>query len=268
MIGVFDSGFGGLTVLKEFLNLLPEYDYIYLGDNARAPYGNKAQEEIYQYTCEAIDFLFYSGCELVIIACNTASARALRRIQQEYLPVKYPDKRVLGVIIPVAEEMISIEKDAHIGVIGTQSTMDSLTYDKEIKKINPTINLHKQACPSLVSLLEEKVINKTKIKEELINYLEPLKKQQIQGLILGCTHYPVLFKDIQEIVGQKVKIFDTSKIIAKKLQKYLIKHTWLEKKLSKNSRKVFFTTGDPVRFKIDGEKFLGAEINNINKVAL
>lgn len=268
MIGVFDSGFGGLTVLKEFLNLLPDYNYVYLGDNARAPYGDKSQEAIYQYTREAVDFLFQNGCELVIVACNTASAEALRRIQQEYLSSKHPDKRVLGVIIPIAEEMANIKEKTKIGLIGTKATIDSGAYEREIEKINKNISLFKQSCPLLVPLVEEGWANKPEAKKILRHYLRPLKDKKIKGLILGCTHYPILLKNIRGVVGKRVKIFNTAEIVAQKLKLYLEKHAWLDKKLSKNREKIFFTTDNPDKFKIMGEKFLKKKIDKVNKVKI
>ena len=172
MIGVFDSGFGGLTILKELLNKLPQYNYIYLGDNARAPYGSKSQDVIYNYTKEAVDFLFSQGCELIIIACNTASAKALRKIQQEYLPNKYPDKKVLGVVIPaveIAAETIN-HKNKKVGVIGTRSTIESKVYEKELNKLAKDIEIFSQSCPLLVPLVEEGMLKRVETKMILKKY--------------------------------------------------------------------------------------------------
>ncbi|MBI4779383.1 glutamate racemase, partial [Candidatus Falkowbacteria bacterium] len=189
MIGVFDSGFGGLTVLKEFLRVLPYYNYIYLGDNARAPYGNKSDEAVYNYTREAVDFLFKQGCELIIIACHTASAKALRKIQQEYLPEKHPDKRVLGVVVPMVEEAVNLSRYHKLGVIGTTATINSGAYKKELEKLNDGLEIFQQACPLLVPLVEEGWTEKPEAKMILKNYLRPLKVKEIDTLILGCTHY-------------------------------------------------------------------------------
>jgi glutamate racemase len=280
MIGVFDSGFGGLTILKEFLRKLPEYDYIYLGDNARAPYGNKSEEVIYNYTCEAVDFLFKQGCELVIIACNTASAKALRRIQQEYLPdLPSPllskegnNKRVLGVIIPVVEEAADIKNIKRAGLIGTRATVESGTYEAELKKLNPDIEIHKQACPLLVPLVEEGWIKRPETKKILKKYLRPLKDKNVDALILGCTHYPVLIKEIGQIMGKRVHVFNSPVIVAEKLANYLKRHPEIDKKLEKNppagGKRIFYTTDNEERFKETGKKFLGQNIDDINRVEL
>jgi glutamate racemase len=174
MIGVFDSGFGGLTVLKEFLRRLPDYDYIYLGDNARAPYGNKSAEVIYNYTKEAADFLFKQGCELVIIACHTASAKALRRIQQEYLLKHYPERRALGVVVPVVEEAVKLSRYQRLGIIGTAATISSGVYKKELEKLRGDLEIFQQACPMLVPLAEDGWLDKPETRMILKKYLRPL----------------------------------------------------------------------------------------------
>ena len=192
MIGVFDSGFGGLTILKSFLEVLPEYDYLYLGDNARAPYGNKSHETIYQYTCEALRFLFMRGCDLVIIACNSASTEALRRVQQEFLPNNFPDKKVLGVIVPVAEGVIETiakkkldAKKVRVGVIGTRATINAQVFEKELTKRNFSGAIFSKACPLLVPLVEEGWVEKPETKTILRKYLQPLKSHNINFLILA-----------------------------------------------------------------------------------
>lgn len=267
MIGVFDSGFGGLTILKEFLNQLPEYDYIYLGDNARAPYGNKSEGVIFNYTKEAVDFLFKGGAELIIVACNTASAEALRKIQKEILPLNYPFKRVLGVIIPVAETVAEL-KPSCVGIIGTKATIESGAYDAEIKKIFKEPKIYSQACPLLVPLIEEGWAEKAETRKILKKYLRPLKEKRIDALILGCTHYPILFKAVTEIMGKRVKIFDSPRIVAEKLSDYLIRHPEIEKKLNKNRKRLFFATDSPEKFKEMGKRFLGKEINEVKKAEL
>lgn len=268
MIGVFDSGFGGLTVLKEFLNKLPQYDYIYLGDNARAPYGNKSEEVIYNYAREAVDFLFKEGCELIIIACNTASAKALRKIQQEFLAESYPDKRVLGVIIPAVEAAAELNNLKRMGLIGTRATIESKTYEKELNNLRQDIIIYSQFCPLLVPLIEEGWAEKSETKKILKKYLRPLKEKKIDALILGCTHYPILAKEIKQIMGKRVKVLDTPKIVAEKLADYLKKHPEIERKLSKNGKRLFYTTDSVARFKEMGEKFLGREIGDVKRIEL
>lgn len=268
MIGVFDSGLGGLTVLKEFLRVLPEYDYIYLGDNARAPYGNKSDEVIYGYTRQAVDFLFKQGCDLIIIACHTASSKALRKIQQEYLPEKYSDKKVLGVVVPVVEEALKLNRGERLGIIGTTATINSGVYKKELKKLRNDLEIYDQACPLFVPLIEEGWAKKPEAKMILKKYLRPLKVKEIDTLILGCTHYPLLAKDMAKFMGKKVKVVNPAEAVAEKLKDYLNRHAEIEKKLSKNKKLVFYTTDDINKFKDLGQKFLGQDLSEIKKAVL
>ncbi|MFH1583333.1 MAG: glutamate racemase [Candidatus Falkowbacteria bacterium] len=268
MIGVFDSGFGGLTVFKEFLRVLPDYDYIYLGDNARAPYGNKSDEVIYNYTGQAVDFLFKQGCELIIIACHTASAKTLRKIQQEYLPSKYSDKRILGVVVPIVEQAIKLSRYHRLGVIGTTATISSGVYKKELEKLRNDLEIYEQACPLLVPLVEEGWAERPETKMILKKYLRPLKVKQIDTLILGCTHYPLMINDISRIMGKNVKIIDPATVAAEKLADYLKRHGEIEKKLGKNRKVIFFTTDDVNKFKELGRKFLGREIGEAKRAIL
>jgi glutamate racemase len=268
MIGVFDSGFGGLTVLKEFLKILPDYDYLYLGDNARAPYGNKSDEVIYEYTRQAVDFLFKQGCELVIIACHTASTRALRKIQQEYLPANYPDKRVLGVAVPVVEEAVKASRYHRLGVIGTSATIKSGVYKKELEKQRNDLEIYQEACPLLVPLVEEGWVSKPETRMILKKCLRPLKVKKIDTLILGCTHYPLLIKDIERIMGKNVKVVNPAKTVAEKLKLYLEKHGEIEKKLSKNKQQVFYTTDDETKFRELGQRFLGKGVEKVEKAVI
>jgi glutamate racemase len=243
-----------------------------LGDSARAPYGNKSQEIIYGYTKEAVDFLFKRGCELIIIACNTASAKALRKIQQEYLPKSYPDKRVLGVIIPVAEVVADLNNVNRVGVIGTRATVESGTYEVELKRLNSNIEIYHQACPLLVPLVEEGWTGRPETKKILKRYLRPLKNKKIDALILGCTHYPILIKEIERIMGKRVKVLNSPEIVALKLVDYLKRHPEIEEKLGKNpsanGKRLYFTTDDTKRFKEMGKKFLGQEIRGAEKIEL
>ena len=268
MIGVFDSGLGGLTILRAFLKKMPEYDYIYFGDNARTPYGNKSQEVIYQYTRQAVEFLFKKGCVLIILACNTASTKALRRIQQQLLPSKYPDRRVLGVVIPLAEAGVESSRYGRIGVIGTRATIESGVYGEELKKLKPSLKIFGQACPLLVPLVEEGWVGKPETNMILKKYLRRLKRKKIDSLILGCTHYPFLQEDIERIMGKNCRVLDGPAIVSEKLADYLERHPEMEERVSRNGATTFCTTDDPDRFQAFGQKFLCRNIRNVELVAL
>ncbi|MFA6272152.1 MAG: glutamate racemase [Patescibacteria group bacterium] len=261
MIGVFDSGFGGLTIYKKIEEALPQYDYIYLGDNARAPYGNRSQEVIYEYAQQAVDFLFGQGCDLIILACNTTSAEALPKLQREYLPKKYPNKNILGVIRPLAEEAAIITKKKTVAVMGTRSTVESQSYTREIKSLDKKIKVVQQACPLLVPLIEEGWEKRPETKMILKKYIRPLKNHQPDTVILGCTHYGWLQKDIQNYFGSRVKVLDSGKIVADKLTAYLQKHPQFAK-ISKAmpAKRIFFTTEKNTRFEASARKYLGRNI--------
>lgn len=268
MIGIFDSGYGGLTIFKEILKKLPQYDYIYLGDNFRAPYGNRSQEAIYNFTHQAVEYLFNQGCELVILACNTASADALRKLQQNYLPKKYPstnsgqgpDRRILGVIRPMAEMAVKISRGKRIGVVGTRSTVESGTFIKELQEQNPAVKVFQQACPLIVPLVEENWLTKPETKMIIKKYLRPLKNFQIDTLLLGCTHYILLIKEFRRIMGKSVRVPHPGEIVAASLADYLTRHPELEKKLSKNKKTQYLTTDCPERFSEQAKLFLGRAI--------
>ncbi len=246
MIGIFDSGVGGLTVLKSLIDRLPQYNYLYLGDTARAPYGNRSQELVYQFTEQAVDFLFQQGCQLVILACNTVSAKALRQIQQEWLPKAYPDRRVLGVIRPIAEEAVKLTQNNRVAVIGTRGTIDSNIYAEELKALKPDITVVQKPCPLLVPLVEEGKIKTAETKRILKSYLQGLKTKNVDTLILGCTHFSALEKSIVQIMGSKRKILNTGQVIAAKLEDYLQRHPEVESKLPKDSKyKLLFTDPTP-----------------------
>lgn len=263
LIGVFDSGLGGLSVLKHFLKIIPGYHYLYLGDTARVPYGDKSPEIIYEYTKQAVETLFKKNCRLVIIACNTASAQALRRLQQEWLPLHHPDKRILGVIRPLAEAAAKHEKGKKIGIIGTKATIGSGAYQEEIKNLNPHLQVIQQSAPLLVPLIESGRANKPETEIILQDYLKTLKKTDT--LILACTHYPFLQKKMQKILGPKIWIPNTGQIIAKSLKDYLERHKIIK---GKNTGVKFYTTDNPKQFKMLAEKFLGQEIKKIQKINL
>lgn len=268
MIGVFDSGVGGLTVLKSLLKHLPDYDYIYLGDNVRAPYGNKTKEEIYKYTCQAVDFLFKQGCSLIIVACNTASALALRKIQQEYLPKKYPGLKVLGVVRPMAEAIACLDKINKVGIIGTSATIKSKIYHREIKALNGKMKIISQGTPLLVPLIESGVLDEAEVGKILKKYLAPFKKAKIDLLVLGCTHYPFLEDKICQAMGKGCKIYNSGEIVAKSLKDYLKRHKDLKIRTSLGPKQKFYTTGDADRFKILGEKFLGRKMKTVEKATI
>lgn len=247
-IGVFDSGLGGLTILKEFFKKLPRYDYIYLGDNARVPYGGRSSETIYQFTKKAVDFLFSKNCALVILACNTSTSNALKKLQHEYLPIHYPDRRVLGIIKPVVEYITNGKANHRIGVIGTRATVQSHSFTREINKLFPKAIIIEQACPLLVPILEEGEQDWEGTDMLLHKYLEPLLKQNIDTLILACTHYELLEKQIQNIVGDRVRVLSEGKLAAEKLADYLGRYQELEKRLSKNKMRRFYVTDLTERF--------------------
>ncbi|MBN1849523.1 MAG: glutamate racemase [Deltaproteobacteria bacterium] len=267
MIGVFDSGYGGLTILRAFLDNLSEYDYFYLGDSARTPYGNKSLNTIYEYTRQAVAFLFNQGAILIILACNTASAKALRRIQQEWLPIHYPDRRVLGVVIPLAEAAVEASRYGRIGVIGTRATIESRVYEQELHKLDAGLKIYSQACPLLVPLVEEDWVGKPETNMILKKYLHPLKSKRIDSLILGCTHYPFLKKGITRIMGKNCHVMDAPRIVAEKLADYLKRHPEIEQRLEKKGRYIFVTSDDPKRFKAFGDKFLGRRITDVQNIS-
>ena len=266
-IGIFDSGLGGLSVLKHLIFDLPEYEYIYLGDNARLPYGDKSPEKIYEYSKEAMDFLFKKGCQLIIIACNTASAQALARLQKEYLKNEKKDKKILGVIRPLAE-YVANNKFSKIGVIGTTSTIKSKAYQIEINKLNPKIKVEEKATPLLVPLIENSWSKKPETKMILKKYLKPLKNKGIKCLILACTHYPLLIKDIQRICGKKILVPDPGKIVSLSLKKYINNHSELNLEKNKTKKITFYTTDEQELFKKLGSKFLSHKIKEIKKATL
>jgi glutamate racemase len=268
MIGVFDSGLGGLTILKAFLRALPDYGYLYLGDNARTPYGNKSQEVIYEYTRQAVELLFARGAVLIILACNTASAKALRRIQQQWLPAHHPTGRVLGVVIPLAEAAVEATRYGRVGIIGTRATIASGVYDQELNKLRTGLKIFGQACPLLVPLVEEGWVGKPETNMILKKYLRPLKNSKIDTLVLGCTHYPFLRKAIERIMGKNCRVLDPPGIVAEKLTDYLRRHPEIEARLAKDGRRRYLTTDDPERFRDLGEPFLGQRIREVERVVL
>ena len=243
-IGIFDSGYGGLTVMKEILKQLPQYDYIYLGDNARAPYGTRSFDTVYRYTLQCVQWFFEMNCPLVILACNTASAKALRTIQQNDLPKFHVDKRVLGVLRPTTEIIGSHTKTKHVGILATTGTVNSNSYPIEIEKFFPDVKVYQQACPMWVPLIENNEHNGPGadyfIKKELNNLLA--SSAEIDTILLACTHYPLLKNKIQQHLSPEIKLLSQGEIVARSLGDYLQRHPEIESKCSKNGQRIFYTT--------------------------
>ncbi len=262
-IGVFDSGYGGLTVLKEIVKTLPQYDYIYLGDNARAPYGNRSYETVYRYTLECIRWFFSQNCSLVILACNTASAKALRTIQQKDLPVMAPDKRVLGVIRPTTEMIGKYSETKSVGILATNGTVSSNSYPIEIEKFFPELKVYQEACPMWVPLVENNEYQSHGadffIKKNIKNIFE--KGENIDVILLACTHYPLLKEKIEEHLPVGVTLLSQGEIVADSLKDYLQRHTEIENQCSKNKRRLFYTTDSAEDFNNHAAKFFGEKIS-------
>lgn len=269
MIGVFDSGFGGLSVLKNFLKYCPEQDYLYLGDNARVPYGQKSPETVYLYSRQAVDFLFARGAKLVILACNTASALALRRLQQEYLPFAYPDRRILGVVIPIAEA-VAKSPAQRIGIIGTSATIRSAVYETEIAKLDPGKIVIGQAAPLLAPAIEESIMDDGVLAAILDRYLAFVSRDNIEELVLACTHYPLVMDEIRLRLPASCRLSDPGRIVALSLLSYLKRHPELGLRTAAagKSQCKFMTTGSPESFQIQGGPFLGQNIRMIEKISL
>lgn len=270
MIALFDSGIGGLTVLKPILKKLPKYDYLYFGDSARSPYGGRSEETIKRFSEEAVEFLFDRGVTLIIFACNTASSVALRHVQQKYLKGKNEkERKILGVLIPVAEEATKYTKNKRVAVAGTNATILSGAYETEIHKIDPSIKVYGKACPLLVPLIEESWHDRPEATSILKKYMKPLKSCNIDTLILGCTHYPMMQKQFEKFMGKKVKVLSTGDIVAEKLETYLKNHPEIEKRISRaksnksQGKRQFLTTDDPAKFKAFAEKYLGMKISDL-----
>jgi len=263
-IGIFDSGFGGLTIMKEILKGMPDYNYIYLGDNARAPYGNRSFTTVYEYTLQAVKKLFELDCYLVILACNTASAKALRTIQQKDLPVLFPNRRILGIIRPSTEAVDSLSFTKHIGILGTNGTVKSDSYVIEVKKLFPHVHVVQEACPMWVPLVENNEYDAGGadyfIKKNIDSLLE--KDPLIDTIILGCTHYPLLSSKIRSYTPARIKIVNQGEIVAQSLKNYMERHPEIEERCSKHRARTFFTTESPDLFNELGSKFLGEEISS------
>jgi glutamate racemase len=261
-IGIFDSGYGGLTILNEIRKHLPGYDYIYLGDNARTPYGTRSFEVVYQYTLECVETLFSMGCNLVILACNTASAKALRTIQQKDLPRIDPHKRVLGVIRPTVEQLDQLTHSKHVGVLATPGTVQSESYPIEIHKLNPAIVVNSVACPMWVPLIENNEHLSPGAEYFVQKNLDQLIESDpmIDTLILGCTHYPLLIPVINKYLSPSIRLVSQGTIVAESLKNYLTRHIQMEQKCSKGGSCRYLTTESTDKFNSSATIFLSTEI--------
>ncbi len=263
-IGVFDSGYGGLTVLKEIVKVLPQYDYVYLGDNARTPYGTRSFETVYQYTLECVQQLFAMGCPLVVLACNTASAKALRTIQQNDLDKINPENRVLGVIRPTAEIIGQHTSSKHIGILATKGTIQSASYIIEIEKFFPQIKVHQEACPMWVPLIENNEHQTEGAKYFIQKHINQLLAQNssIDTILLACTHYPLVANTIKSFLPSGITLLSQGEIVATSLEDYLHRHEPLEKRCTKNATLQFFTTDDTQDFNAHAALFFGQQVES------
>lgn len=266
-IGVFDSGYGGLTILHGIRRQLPQYDYLYLGDNARAPYGPRSFDVVYEFTRQAVIRLFEMGCHLVILGCNTASAKALRSIQQNDLPRLDPERRVLGIIRPTAEVIGGLTESRHVGVLATEGTIRSESYNLEIQKLYPDITVSGVACPFWVPLVEYNEANSPGadyfVKKRIDEIMR--KDPRIDALILGCTHYPLLMPKIRKYLPAGVRVVSQGDYVAQSLQQYLDRHPQMERRCSKGGQVHYLTTENPEKFKESAQTFLHEpiEVRNI-----
>lgn len=262
-IGIFDSGYGGLTILEAIRRRLPRYSYLYLGDNARAPYGVRSFDEIYHFTIEAVRFLFSRGCRLIILACNTASAKALRTIQQNDLPKIDPTRRVLGVIRPTVERIGSLTRDGRIGLFATPGTVTSASYDIEIGKLYPDFRLYSHACPGWVEIVEagkaDSVVAEMAVKNDVDSLfaIEPT----IDTIILGCTHYPLLLDKVEKCVAGRAKVVTQGQLVADSLADYLHRHPEIESRCRQGGDTEFLTSGSVKDFNVNASLFLSHPVN-------
>ena len=264
-IGVFDSGYGGLTILKDFMNDLPDYDFVYLGDNARAPYGSRSFEVVYEYTLQAVNKLFEKGCQLVILACNTASAKALRNIQQNDLPGIDPNRRVLGVIRPAVEAIGDFTRNGHVGILGTVGTVLSNSYPIELEKWagGKVIKTTQEACPIWVPLVENNELDSPGtdyfVSKNIQNLL--VADPEIDAIILGCTHYPLLMPVIRRFVPALIQLLEQGKVVSAKLVEYLSRHPEMDQNCSKSGTVKYYTTENIEVFERNATTFIGQKIN-------
>lgn len=261
-IGIFDSGYGGLTILRDIQQRMPDRDFIYLGDNARAPYGSRSFDVVYTFTLQCVQGLFEMGCHLVILACNTASAKALRNIQQNDLPRLDPERRVLGIIRPTVEQVGLTSQTRHIGLVGTTGTVQSMSYPLEFKKLYPDIIVTDKACPMWVPLVENNEYNGDGADFFVKKYIDELikKDEQIDTLILGCTHYPLLIEKIKKYLPERVRIVSQGELIAESLENYLSRHENIDAKCTRNGVTKYYTTESVEKFNEAASIFLNKRV--------
>lgn len=261
-IGIFDSGYGGLSVLTEVQKKLPQYDYVYLGDNSRSPYGARSFEQIYEFTLQGVQKLFEKGCNLILIACNTASAKALRQIQQNDLPKISSEKRILGIIRPTVEIIYKLSQTGHIGILGTEGTIKSKAYEVEIHKIDPSLVVVGNPCPMWVPLVENLEAINPGADYFVKKYIDQIlaKDSQIDTLILACTHYPMLYPKIKEYVPKHINIISQGKYIALSLERYLERHLNIKESLTQNEKTIYLTTEDAEKFSTMASVLIGKDI--------
>ena len=262
-IGVFDSGFGGLTILRDIRQRLPQYDYLFVGDNARAPYGTRSRELVYEFTLQAVKHLFAQGCHLIILACNTASAEALRTIQQQDLPTLAPERRVLGVVRPTVERVGELTRTGHIGVFGTPGTIASCSYNIEIEGMYPAFKVHGHACPMWVPLVENRESENDGadyfVKKDIDQLIDGCP--DIDTVILGCTHYPLLINKINRYIPDGVNVIQQGPIVADSLADYLQRHPEIECHCSRGGTCEYYTTEDPDHFSPLASVFVNEPVN-------
>ena len=269
-IGVFDSGYGGLTIYNEIQKLLPQYDYLYLGDNARTPYGTRSFDVVCEFTRQAVRYLFQQGCQLVILACNTASAKALRTIQQADLPALDPNRRVLGIIRPTVEHVGEVTKSGHVGVLATEGTIKSHSYPLEIRKLYPEIEVGGESCPMWVPLVETNEYESEGadffVKRHIDNLLA--RDPEIDTIILGCTHYPILMEKIRKYTPDGITLLTQGAAVAASLAEYLQRHPEMERLCTKGGKTVFCTTESDGKFGTQASLFLNypVEVKNVTLV--
>jgi glutamate racemase len=262
-IGVFDSGLGGLAIAQSIIAAMPEYDYLYLGDTKRVPYGNRSQDAIHEFVGEALDYLFANDCQLVVLACNTASAEALRKSQQQYLPANYPERRVLGVLIPAVEAAVEGLKRGTVGVIATASTVESGSYIREIERLSPETRVVQIATPLLVPLVENDGLKY--VGQILADYLEPLRVQLVHALILGCTHYCHLKQEVRSMMDCRVVSQD--EVVPGKLKDYLSRHPEIESKLTRGATRQYAVTDLPPDYPALVRRLSGSDLQ-LEKVGI
>lgn len=262
-IGVFDSGYGGLTILRQIRRTMPQYDYLYLGDNARAPYGTRSFDVVYEFTLQAVRYLFGRGCHLVILACNTASAKALRNIQQKDLPRLDPERRVLGVIRPTVEVVGDISKSRHVGIMATPGTIRSRTYELEIAKLSPDIQVTGEACPMWVPLVENEEYDRPGADFFVRERIESLLRRDplIDSIILGCTHYPLLMGKIRQYMPQGIHVIEQGSYVAQSLKDYLCRHPEMAERITTGGTARFQTTEQAETFQQKATAFMDEKIN-------